>query len=97
MATSIIKSQTKKWQVVTLPFTPPQDGILAVSMRCGATAGRYYVTFNGTVPTNIADAYGLSGQYACVTLGVTAGTQVSKTGDVNLGTAAVYAYLPASM
>lgn len=93
MASSIIKSHTKKWQDVTLPFTPPQDGILLVYMRCKVT-GRYYIIFNGTTPTTIADAYGMNGQYACIALGVTAGTQVSVSSALNLDGGIAYKYLP---
>ncbi len=93
MASSIIRNHTKKWQDVTLPFTPPQDGILLVNMRCKVT-GRYYIIFNGTTPTTIADAYGINGQYACVALGVTAGTRVSVSSIANQDGQIVYKYLP---
>lgn len=86
MATGIIKkSLDMKIQSVTLPFTPPSNGLLFCEIRAGSAGGRFYVTYSGPLPA-IIDSYNVGNGYVVGTLFVTKGVTVSVTGSSNVVT-----------
>lgn len=70
-----------KMQSVTLPFTPPSNGLLLCELRLASTNGRGYITYSGTWPALI-DGYNTASSFISGTLFVTKGVTVSQ-GEVS--------------
>lgn len=68
-----------KIQSVTLPFTPPSNGLLLCELRKDNTNNdRFYITYSGTFPS-IIDSYNTAESFTIGTLFVTKGTKVSQS------------------
>lgn len=60
---------------VTMPYTPPCNGLLQVNLRASQT-GRFYIVYSNAKP-GIVDGYATSGCYVQATLFVEKGKKVS--------------------
>ena len=67
---------------VTLPFTPPENGIL-LCVLIANTEGEVYGTYTGTTP-NVVDGYNKANGYYSAILFVKKSVQVSKKGGDNI-------------
>lgn len=78
--TQLIKGTTVK--EVTLPYTPPANGIIIIILRASAT-GRFYETYANATP-NICDGYTIASGYTQGATFVQKNQQVRVTGAGNL-------------
>lgn len=67
---------------VTLPYTPPANGILLILIRASAT-GRFYETYSNALP-GICDGYTVASGYTQGASFVKKGEQVKVTGSGNI-------------
>lgn len=77
---------------VSLPFTPPSNGLLIVVLRAQAT-GRSYAIFSNASP-GIADGYTAQDSYYNATLFVTKGKTVSISESANIRSDQQYWFIP---
>lgn len=73
---------------ITLPYTPPSDGLCLCLLRASA-AGRAYVDLNNTLPT-LVDGYQVAGGYINGTVFATKGQTISVASSSNMQDLAMY-------
>lgn len=82
------QSRVPTCTVITLPYTPAENGLILAMLRANTT-GRAYVIYSNTSPV-IIDAYQTAGGYFNGVLFATSGQQIAETASVNVSDKAYY-------
>ena len=80
----VLKTAIKPTTVkqISLPYTPPANGLVIIVLRASAT-GRFYESYNNATP-NLCDAYTVGNNYAQGIVFVEKGKQMSVAAASNL-------------
>jgi len=82
MATSTIMKTAMQMKSITLPFTPPTNGLLLARVRAQST-GRAYVQLSNVSP-NMADGYQVAGGFFETAHFASKGQAITVSGTTNV-------------